>query len=107
MKRMLTLVLISALSLTLAACGSGAKASSTDTKENAVAAEKLQIVNFKVKDMTCASCPFIVESAISELEGISEVNAEFPDQATVTFDPSKVSIDQIKQAVIDVGYGVE
>jgi copper chaperone CopZ len=107
MKRVLIVLMIGALSLSLAACGSGANASSNAAKETAVAAENLQTANFKVIGMTCGSCTFIVESAISELDGISQVKAEFPDKATVTFDPSKVSLDQIKQAVIDVGYGVE
>jgi copper chaperone CopZ len=107
MRKVFILVIVSMLSVSLAACGSGGSASSPVTEETAAVAEELETANFKVIGMTCASCPFIVESAISELDGISEVDVKFPDQATVTFDSSKVSLEQIKQSVNDVGYDVE
>jgi copper chaperone CopZ len=43
------------------------------------------------------------------LDGINDFVVEAPskDQAFVVFDPDKLSIDQIKEAITEAGYDVE
>ena len=57
--------------------------------------------------MTCPNCEYAVSSGLMKTKGITafEVNLS-KDRATMVFDPSQVTIDQIKQAIADVGYEV-
>jgi periplasmic mercuric ion binding protein len=69
----------------------------------AMAAE--QTVKLSVPGMTCASCPYIVKTAISEVDGIKAVEATMEDRsATVTFEDTLTNIEAIRQATAGVGY---
>lgn len=62
-------------------------------------------VKFSVPGMTCASCPFIVKTAISAIKGVTLVKTTLDDHsATVTFDDAVASVDTITKATKDVGY---
>lgn len=64
-----------------------------------------QTIKLSVPGMTCASCPFIIKKAISEIKGVKLVEATLEDRtATVTFDDTVVSIKAITQATMNVGY---
>ena len=68
-----------------------------------LAAEKT--IKLSVPGMTCASCPYIVKAAISEVAGILAVEAMMEDRsATVTYDDAIASLDNITQATANVGY---
>ncbi|TCD16225.1 mercury resistance system periplasmic binding protein MerP [Oricola cellulosilytica] len=69
----------------------------------ALAAE--QTVKLSVPGMTCASCPYIVEKAISAVDGVKAVEATMEDlSATVTFEDTVTGIEAIQQATAGVGY---
>lgn len=69
----------------------------------ATAAEKT--VRLSVPDMFCASCPFIVKTAISRVNGVLSVEARLDDRtALVTFDDAITSLEAITKATTDVGY---
>ena len=69
----------------------------------AFAAEKT--VKLSVPGMTCASCPYIIKTAISGIKGVTVVQTTLDDHsATVTFDDAVASIDAITQATKNVGY---
>mgnify|MGYP001022793083 FL=1 len=58
-----------------------------------------------ISGMTCASCVRAVERAIGKLEGIIEVSVNLAtEKAKIVYDPSKVRISQIKDAVAKAGY---
>lgn len=62
-------------------------------------------IRLSVPGMTCASCPFIVEGAISALDGIEAVEATMDERsARVTFDDTLTDIDSIRAAAANVGY---
>ena len=64
-----------------------------------------QIATLSVPGMNCASCPYIIKSAISEVDGVKEVSATFETRtATVVFDDAVTSVEAIQQATADVGY---
>lgn len=69
----------------------------------AIAAEKT--IKLSVPDMNCASCPYLVKSAISQVTGVKAVEARLDDtSATVTFDDAVTTVDAITEATGNIGY---
>jgi mercuric ion binding protein len=69
----------------------------------ALAGERTMI--FAVENMTCAACPYIVESSISAVLGVTKVAVSFQAKtATVTFDDGKTNPDTIAAASSNAGY---
>ena len=57
--------------------------------------------------MTCANCEHAVSSGLKKVNGIIGFHVNLSeDRATIVFEPSQVTIEQIKQAIADVGYEV-
>jgi len=65
-------------------------------------------ITLKVKGMSCGHCKKAVETAVGALPGVSKAEA-IVDQGkvNVSYDPSKVNLDDIKRAIEDAGYEVE
>lgn len=58
-----------------------------------------------IKGMHCASCVRVIEKSLSKLDGVESCNVNLATaKATLSYDPSKVTDDQIKTAVVKVGY---
>ena len=69
----------------------------------AFAAEKT--VKLSVPGMTCASCPYIVESAISKVKGVASVKSDLDTRsATVVYDDAVTNLDAITTATKNAGY---
>ena len=65
-------------------------------------------VVLKIKGMHCANCALTIEKNIKKLEGVEEANVSFAsEKAMVSFDPRKLDISAIEEAIIKSGYGVE
>ncbi len=57
--------------------------------------------------MTCASCVDTIQRSLTDLQGIESANVNLAtERATISYDPSKVDIEQIKKSVRDAGYDV-
>ena len=55
--------------------------------------------------MWCASCPYIVQRSLEDVEGVSDVAVSYEDQsATVTFDDQRVNVAALTAATADVGF---
>lgn len=66
-----------------------------------------QTITLSVPGMTCAACPITVKKAISKVEGVSKVEINFEKrEASVSFDDSKTTLQQIQKASADAGYPV-
>ena len=67
-----------------------------------------QTVTLSVPGMYCASCPYIVESAMGDVEGVISVTAD-PETRTalVVFDDAITSVGDIEFASTSVGYKAE
>ncbi len=64
-----------------------------------------QTITFSVPGMTCASCPFIVQSAMSSVDGVQSVETSLETRtARVVFDDGLTSSDAIARASINAGY---
>jgi copper chaperone CopZ len=60
-----------------------------------------------VEGMTCTGCENSINKSVEKLEGIVEVTSSHIDKKTVVkFDESKISIEQIKEAITQVGYKI-
>jgi len=59
-----------------------------------------------VKGMSCSHCENAVTTELTEL-GVSKVTASHKnDTVIVDFDPTKLTIERIKEEIIDLGYEV-
>ena len=68
--------------------------------------EKREIL-LNIVGMTCSACAASIEKSIRSLEGVESVFVNIAtDKARVEYDPSLVSIFDLRKAVTDVGYDV-
>ena len=64
-----------------------------------------QTVKLSVPGMNCASCPYMVEQAVTAVEGVKSVAATMDDRsATVTYDDAVTTVDAIRGATAAIGY---
>jgi copper ion binding protein len=67
--------------------------------------ENLTKVSIPVEGMTCSSCNTAVEIAVKKLDGVERVKADFQHKnAIVEFDPEKVEVNKITEAIDKLGY---
>ncbi len=79
----------------------------TSLASDAAGAETVTKV-FDVEGMTCGGCEVAVRRAVGKLNGVDSVKASHKDgKAEVTYDPGKVTIEQIVKAIEKLGYQAE
>lgn len=58
-----------------------------------------------VRGMTCGGCERSIRTALLRLDGVDDVVAEhIGDEVEVTFDPVKVDVERIRQAIVAAGF---
>ncbi len=63
---------------------------------------------FTVAGMTCGGCEAGVKVKVKKLDGVKDVAASYKEgRATVTYDPKKVSHEQIIAAIEELGYSAK
>ena len=56
-------------------------------------------VTLAVRNMTCATCPIAVRTAIKAVVGVKDVDIDFAKRtALVTFDDSQTTVDRLAEA---------
>jgi Cu+-exporting ATPase len=66
---------------------------------------EMREVLLNIVGMTCSSCAATIEKSLNSLQGVESVFVNIAtDKARVEYDPSLVSIFDLRQAVTDVGY---
>lgn len=71
---------------------------------NGVMAE-IKTTVLKVDNMTCVSCPYIVEKTLSGVKGVAEVIVDFEQKtATVRFDDEQTTVFILVAATTNAGY---
>ncbi|MCL4534655.1 MAG: heavy metal translocating P-type ATPase [Bacteroidetes bacterium] len=64
-------------------------------------------MSFGVTGMTCASCSGRVERALRKVHGVASANVNLAtERASVLFEPTLISMADLRKAVEDAGYGV-
>jgi len=67
----------------------------------------LESVSLPVTGMTCAACAANIDRALRKLPGVAQTGVNYAtNRATLTFDPSVLTIPAIVEAIRDVGYDV-
>jgi copper ion binding protein len=62
-------------------------------------------VTIPIEGMSCMSCVATVKKTLSGMDGVKEVNVSLKDKnATVKFDPKKVTPEQLQEAINKLGY---
>lgn len=101
--RSLKIVVLAAVALGTVAVVATSLAASHARAEGAVAGTAA--VALHVEGMTCPSCKVAVRTAITRLAGVKDAKVDVAQKsATVEYDPSKVSPQQIVDAVNRLGY---
>ncbi len=103
MKKTLLTILVT----TAVAIGGAAFAIGPDQSRSAAetSAETETTSTFDIENMTCATCPISVRAAMKRVDGVKSVQVDFEAKtATVVYDSSVATADQIAAASTDVGY---
>jgi len=59
-----------------------------------------------ITGMTCTTCAATIEKGLKETHGVEQANVNFAsEKASVEFDPEKVNLSEIKDAISKLGYG--
>ncbi|MGL6282874.1 MAG: heavy-metal-associated domain-containing protein [Microcoleaceae cyanobacterium] len=68
----------------------------------------METITLKLTGMGCTACSDAIQETITKLPGIIDCQVDFAQaQTKVGFQPEQINIDQIKQAVVEAGYGAE
>jgi mercuric ion transport protein len=60
---------------------------------------------YQVKGMTCSGCERTVSKVVANLQGVAAAKADHNTSSlSVEYDPAKVTVEQMKEAVNKVGY---
>lgn len=85
-------------------CSFGCDADGEGTSA-ATAAHATTAVELTVAGMTCGSCAVTIKAALGHLDGIASVEVDTDaGTATVRFDSSQVSAEQIAEKITESGY---
>lgn len=64
-----------------------------------------QTVKLDVQGMTCASCPYQVQSALKKVDGVIIVDVSLQKAlAVVTYDDAKADVAALTKATADAGF---
>lgn len=65
----------------------------------------VKLIEISIEGMSCMSCVANVKKTLSSIDGVMVVNVRLQDKnATVKYDPKKVTIEQLKNAINKIGY---
>ncbi|SFD44399.1 copper chaperone [Bacillus sp. 491mf] len=65
-------------------------------------------ITLNVQGMTCNHCKMAVTNALTELEGVQNVEVQLQEgTVNVVYDEAKVDVEKMKEAIEDQGYDVQ
>lgn len=62
-------------------------------------------VTLKIQGMSCGHCVGSVNKALKDLPGLADLDVKI-GSASFSYDPAKVTVEQIKEAIEEEGYQV-
>jgi copper chaperone len=66
---------------------------------------EMKTVRLSTTGMHCGSCAMLIDMTLGDLDGVSEVKTEYASGVSVvTFDPERLSVDDLVSAVRSAGY---
>ncbi|WP_410982172.1 copper chaperone CopZ [Bacillus cereus] len=65
-------------------------------------------ITLNVQGMTCNHCKMAVTNALTELEGVQNVEVHLQEgTVNVKYDDTKVDVEKVKEVIEDQGYDVK
>lgn len=65
----------------------------------------METTTIKITGMSCGGCTASVTKVLSEIPGVAKADVQLaPGQATVEFDPAKVTREDLCAAIDDAGF---
>jgi copper ion binding protein len=65
-------------------------------------------ISVKIGGMHCGNCAKSIQRGLLELDGVEAAEASFAEEnAKISFDPEKISLEEIKQELSELGYEVK
>ena len=62
-------------------------------------------VNLKIEGMHCAGCSTRLEKVLNNLEGVETAKVSLEEKkATIKYDETKISLENIKESIEDAGF---
>ena len=72
---------------------------------SAALSQSSHVAIISVEGMTCNSCVKLIESTLSQTEGVSAIKVSLKHkEAFIEFDPGKISAEQLATAIYDMGF---
>jgi mercuric ion binding protein len=69
----------------------------------AFAAERT--VTLKIDNLSCPTCPYIIEKSLSKVRGVEKVEVSFKEKtATVTYDDTQTDMEALTRATGSLGF---
>jgi Cu+-exporting ATPase len=69
--------------------------------------KKAEKAHIYITGMTCTNCAATIEKGLAATPGVEQANVSFAsEKASVEYDPEKVDLTKIKDAISQLGYGV-
>lgn len=59
-----------------------------------------------IEGMTCATCSTRIEKGLNKMDGVNAALNLTMEKASITYDPDKISLSEIEDKIISLGYGV-
>lgn len=82
-----------------------AACSEQEKEQQAHTAENTKEMTLPVEGMSCNSCVAHVKSSLKPMEGVQQVAVSLEKRnATISYDPDKVSPEQVQEAINKLGY---
>ena len=76
-----------------------------EKEQEKTVAENVREMTIPVEGMSCNSCVANVKSSLKPMEGIQGVRVSLEQRnATIAYEPEKVSPEQVQQAINNLGY---
>ena len=67
----------------------------------------MKIETYNIKGMHCASCASIIEKTVKKIDGVENISVNNgTENAKISFDDSKISLDQFNQKLKPLGYSL-
>jgi copper chaperone len=69
--------------------------------------EPMETTTLKISGMTCSGCVASVQRVLSALDGVTRADVSLDrNEASVSYEPGRVTPDDLKAAIEDAGYDV-
>ncbi|MFC1918990.1 heavy metal translocating P-type ATPase [Chloroflexota bacterium] len=69
--------------------------------------QKSKKAHVQITGMTCTTCAATIEKGLADTSGVESAKVNYAsEKASIEYDPSKVSMAEIKDTISQVGYGV-